>query len=307
MTQPPDSITNIKLAIAKQLYQIGEAKSGPSQPALNRLLEIIEFDLASETVLKAVVSWLYARRSPTDGFPGLIDQCDQLMSSKGLSPIPNRGNLLYVHSIRNDAQHKARFPTDIEVSDCRTYTRDSLNGVLTEVWGLVLNSISLTDIIQDQKVRDYLVDAELARGHGRFEEAVFNANAGLDWALMTVQTAIVGPELIPGVEVLTAGPFSSEPERNRDLSFAVSRMQLTLLYSTLGISSSELSGYRDIAGFTSFTLDGGVHRHQGKQAPDDDDAAFVIGYSTQAIAQIEFTVGDIEKPFGLDYWQEGLP
>ena len=305
MTQPPDPITNRKMVIAKQLYQRGIAEPTNGHP-VSRLLAVIEFDLASETIIKAVVSSLGAVRSLSESFPGLIEQCENCLNNNGPGSLSNRNNLLYVHSIRNEAQHRARFPTVTEVSDCRTYTRDFLDSLLKEVWGLDLNSISLADVIQHPKVKQYLVDAELAREDGRFEDAIFNANAGLDWALMTVQGVIVGPELFDEVELLTARNVLGEPEKDRDISRAVSRMQRTLLYSTLGISSSELSVYKEIAGYTSFTINGDVQRYRGKKEPDADDADFVIGYSTQAITQVEAVVGDIEKPFGFDFWEQGL-
>ena len=68
MSLPVDAITNKRLVLVKQLYQQGIQSSSAYGPA-RRILAVVEFDLASETAMKTVVSSLTRihRRTPMDG------------------------------------------------------------------------------------------------------------------------------------------------------------------------------------------------------------------------------------------------
>lgn len=153
MTISVDPITRKKLIIVKQLYQNTIRQSASQHSTIDRLLSVIGFDLAIETLLRAIVGSLDSSKSPADGFQGLVQQCDNLLVGNGISAIPDKANIQYIHSIRNDAQHKAKYPNESDVSDCRTYTRDFLRKTITEIWALDFEKISLIDVVQHDKVR----------------------------------------------------------------------------------------------------------------------------------------------------------
>ena len=155
-----DPITRKKLIIVKQLYQNAMIQSESHHSMISRLLSVIGFDLAIETVLRAIVGSLDSSKSPANEFQGLVQQCDNLMTIAGYNVVPDKANIQYIHSIRNDAQHKAKYPNESDVSDCRTYARDFLRRLVVELWGLDFEQISLIDVIQHEKVRQYLIEAE---------------------------------------------------------------------------------------------------------------------------------------------------
>jgi hypothetical protein len=93
------------------------------------MLAVIGFDLANETILKAVAVELNNTIKLKRYFNEVIEQINAELGKKG-KPQLNTTNIGKVHDIRNATQHHARYPTEIELNDCRTYTRDFLEKTL---------------------------------------------------------------------------------------------------------------------------------------------------------------------------------
>jgi hypothetical protein len=304
MPVPIDAITRKKLILVKQLYQQAVVQSASQHSIISRILSVIGFDLAVETVLRAIVGSLDTSKTPADGFQGLIQQCDSLLATAGCNPIPDKANIQYIHSIRNDAQHKAKYPNESDVSDCRTYARDFLQKIIFEVWGLDFEKISLTDIIQHEKVKQYLVDAELAFAQNDYQQAVQHASAGLTLALNRVESAIVGrlPSFAKGILLVDSSGELMSDSHSKDVYRAIEKMQDTLLYTALGMNYAHFMEYRKVAGYVAFTIDGTPRFHGQKEIIEQKDAEFVLSYVTNTIVQIESIVGNIDTPFGKEYW-----
>lgn len=295
----PDAITRKKLILVKQLYQQAVVQSASQHSIVSRILSVIGFDLTVETLLRAIVSSLAPSKTPADGFQGLIQQCDSLLKERG-NHIPDKTNIRYIHSIRNDAQHKAKYPNESDVNDCRTYCRDFLKKVIDDVWGLDFDGISLTDSIQNERVRQFLTEAETAFDQGDYQQAIHKAAAGLTWALDRVSIAVVG-RLPPFTRANPVADAFADLDA-QDIRQTLERMQETLLYVALGMNYADFMEYKRIAGQVFFALDGNPHYAGGKGNPDANDAEFVIIYCTDTVAQIESRVGSLEAPFGSDRW-----
>lgn len=80
-----------------------------------------------------MVSSLNTSVVPKTDFQAIVQQADSELASAGLAPIPDKGKIQHVRTIRNDAQHKAKYPNETDVSDCRTYTRDFLQQIVLNV------------------------------------------------------------------------------------------------------------------------------------------------------------------------------
>ncbi len=304
MTVLVDSITHKRLILVKQLYQHAVVQSASQHSTISRILSVIGFDLAVETVLKAMVSSLEPSKAPANSFQGLVQQGDRLLATAGYSPVPDKANIQYVHSIRNDAQHKAKYPNESDVSDCRTYTRDFLRSVLTDVWGLDFDKISLTDLVQDNTVTQFLSDAETALSKDDYQQAVQQAAAGLTWALNRVETAIVGrlPSFTRGIMLIDSfGELASEMDAG-DAYRALERMRETLLYVALGMNHSDYMKYRQIAGQVMFKADGKPDFMHLQENIIVSDAEFIVSYCIDTVIQIEACVGSVDAPFGSDRW-----
>jgi hypothetical protein len=303
MTIPIDSITRKKLIIVKQLYQNAVIQSASRNSVLSRLLSVISFDLAIETVLRTIIGSLDSSKSPADGFQGLVQQCDALMTSAGYSTVPDRANILHVHSIRNDAQHKAKYPNESDVDDCRIYARDFLRKIIVELWGLDIEQISLTDVIQNEKVRQYLVDAENSLAQGNYQQALQSASAGLTWTLKRVENAIVGHLPDYRMDNLRSISYTGTPMSNSTEGAyrALEKLQDTLLYVALGMNYSEFKKYKKLTKHihTVFTADGTPHHDYDTRIkePEPSGVEFIVAYSINTVVQIESVVGDIDAPF----------
>lgn len=181
MTNKIDPVTLKKLAVVRQMYHRAESESFGSHSAVNSIASVIGFDWAIEATLATLVVGLDPSQTPKDRLNELIQQADSLLQAHVLGVVPDKGNVHHVRSIRNDAQHRGKYPTESETSDCRTYTRDFLQRLLHQVWGCTLESISLNDLVQNPTVRQFLIDADDAIVKGKYIEAVNSANAALSW------------------------------------------------------------------------------------------------------------------------------
>lgn len=292
-----DEITRKKLILVKQLYQQAVYQAARQHSLVGKLMSAVTFDLATETVLKAIVGALDTSKTPSDTFDGLIQQADGVLSAAGYDTVPDKVNIRFVHSVRNDAQHKAKYPTDSVISDCRTYSRDFLQKVVKAVWALSFEGLSLADAIRHVEVKKHLTDAEAKLREGDFEDAIKAANVGLTSGISLVEEVLVGEPPDFFTQFLVTGlPGTHEAEA--DAYRVLVRMQETLLYVALGMDYSEYMRFRAVAGFADAMLDGSWSYHSMKEKIDADDAEFAVAYCTDAVAQIESLVGDLEAPFG---------
>jgi hypothetical protein len=186
-----DPITYRKLVLAKQLFQHAVVQTS-HYSASARILGLICFDLASETLMKALIASLDSARTPSDSFIGLIKQTEDLLESNALGSVPEKSKVQHVHSLRNDTQHRAKYPNETDVNDARTYTRDFLSGLCDLAWGINVESISLVDLIQHPRLTKHLAEAEAALASSDFEAAVSQAAAGLFFALGSVEAIVAG-------------------------------------------------------------------------------------------------------------------
>lgn len=299
MTIPIDLITRKKLILVKQLYQQAVVQSESQHSYVGRILSLIGFDLAAETALKTIAAALMPAKPPADGFQSVLQQADKLLSDVGLPSIPDKANILHVHSLRNDAQHKAKYPNDTDVSDSRTYVRDFLRKVVSGVWGLSFEAVSLADVIQHSEVKAYLVTAEEALERADYQKAIVQAEAGLRTALDRIETAIVGQM------DLWSHP-SGLTERELDTRQAIERIRDFAVVAAVGLSFPDYMRYKllvqsVIAGMAFFG--GGKFEYELRgRTVQAKEAEFAVAFAVNAVIQIESQVGNIDAPFGSSVW-----
>jgi hypothetical protein len=296
-----DAITLKRLAIVKQLYQRALVESSSLHSNSRKIMAVIGFDLATETMLKAVASTLEPNKQPSNDFQGLVQQCDLLLAAQQLPVLPDKAKIQNVHTIRNDAQHKARYPNDVDVSDCRTYTRDFLHVISMNVWGIQFDRISLADLIQDSDIRKHLLDSEAALSQGDYKRATEEAAYGLDMAIGMVRRAIVGKDVDMFRNFVTASGSHSMKE-DRDATNALGRMQEVVTFLALGMDYGRYLTHKEIAGDVTTMMDEHVVYIGQKSNIDAGEAEFVVAFSIDSIIEIENRVGSLEKPFGKDHW-----
>lgn len=304
MPIPVDPITRKKLILVKQLYQQAVTQSQSQHNPVVRILSLISFDLAAETILKVVVAALEPAKMPADGFQALIQQADKLLIDAGLHPIPDKANIQHVHSLRNDAQHKAKYPNEMEVNDCRTYVRDFLYKITLNVWGVSLEGLSLADTVQHEEVKEHLIAAEAALKGGDYIEAVVQAEAGFRTALKLVEAAFIGKTNLSTSALVAVNNFDEEIVDNRAYN-SLMRMRKSFLLVTLGLNVAGYWRYDQIAlsviNYSTSIADGDTEVVYTGEKVEQQDAEFAVAYAVDAVAQIENLVGDLNAPFGITW------
>lgn len=299
-----DLITRKKLILVKQLYQQAVIQAGAQYSYVSRIMSLIGFDLAAETVLKAVVAALEPIKPPADGFQAVIQQVDNLLAKAGLNPIPDKANVQHIHALRNDAQHKAKYPNETDVSDCRTYVRDFLQKIISDVWGLSFEALSLVDAVQHEEVKEYLIDAEAALKDGDYREALIQAETGFKMALELVESAFVGKLDLGTSAFITKNNYGKDKIDRRAFN-AFKRMRKSFLLSILGLNVPSYWRYDQIVfsviNYITPIASGDTEIIFTGEDVDQKDAAFVVAYAVNAVLQIETFVGNLDAPFDITW------
>lgn len=291
-----DDITYKKLVLIKQLYQNAVVLATSEYSTINRILAVIDFDLSIETAIRAMVSWIDTSKTPAKNFHGLIQQADALLEKQDLDALPDKANIRHVHSIRNDAQHKAKYPNEFDVSDCRTYARDFLIATFDDIWKLDFETISMSAIVQDEMVRKYLLDSQTAFAEEDYQLCARLAAAALAKSLNRVKGGIVR-HLFPFVDEFVLSDTGSS-SGGREVYRAFEQIQETLLYLVMGIDYFDYMKLGQIVGNVKISLDGNPRFRGIKTDVDRNDAEFVLSYCIESVIKIEERVSDIEAPFG---------
>lgn len=311
MLLPLDEITRKKLVLVKQIYQRAVIDSKGSFSKTNRILSIIEFDLAVETTIKSIVSALDTTKTPESDISKLLQQANSLLKLRGVENIPDEAHIKHIRRIRNNAQHQAIYPNETDLSDCRTYARDFLTLVIKQIWDIDFENITLADLIEDEEIKGLLIEAYKQYDLNNFVIATDLITEAMDKAINHVDSALVGsfPPFINGIAVSDSFSIGRDDEVVRDSRHhfdeqevlkIIKKMQETLLYLSLEMNISEFIRFRKIAGYTFVTMDDKYHRVSGKKEIDKNDVEFLLSYCIDTIVNIEERVGSLKKPFDSD-------
>jgi hypothetical protein len=246
-------------------------------------------------------------------FDEILSHVDNnLLVAPNFSPNVHSPQLLRIHKQRNDAQHSATAPASSTVDECRIYTRDFLTDIFNIVWGKDFESTSGIELVQDTEVRAFLLDAEKEFGAKNYEKVLLDSGSALASALLRVERAVIGetPRFWEMSLRSTLRGFNRDDteialEKIQDALTvtvkSVARMQESVLYLALGMNYSDYMRYRQRCGRVVFDGNGSSHL---ADTPIVDAAAaeFALAYCTDAVIQIESRVGEIEKPFGKEFW-----
>ena len=304
-----DLITQRRLALVKQLYQHALIQFNSSHSFPSQIMTVIEFDLAIETALKAVISLLNPQFDLNNNFHELVRECERLYPKVTSSQFPHKGQIKRVHDIRNDAQHKAKYPNPNDVSDCRTYTRDFLEQIISDVWDRSLTNISLTELLKDTKAKELLVKAEDALSKGDIKEAAGQAVAAMEWVMIRVKESVVGHtegSKSWGEFVMKQSGLSTPSGLEMYRTFW--KMQETLFILALGLNYSDYVHYQETV--LEFPIGVIIHPRLDHieiiygpciNKLDNNTAEYLVRYVIDTIMQIENHVDDFEKPFGIKH------
>jgi hypothetical protein len=308
----PNAATFRQLVVVRQLFNAGVSQAQRAHDPSSRLLAVVVLDVSVESALHASVASLDPRRTPANTFGGLLAQTETLLVNAGVRAVPGAAKILQVHSIRNDAQHRARVPLDAEVTEAVAHVREYLRELVQLVWGLTLERVSLVETVKEAEVREHLRLAEDARSKRRFRRATSECAIALALALGKVRRAVVGGGtsfargfvMEDDLRRFQPGQRGSFPafSDGRDVFRSFQRMQDALLVTALGINLGDYVRFRAVAGDAVFFVNNRVEVQHGKDRVSEAQTDICLAFATESVLEVENRAGDLDRPFGRDYW-----
>lgn len=292
-----DDITRKKLILVRQLFQRAVIQAEVRHNFVDRIMSLITFDLANETALKAVVSVLDTSVVPKSDFQAIVQQADEKLINAGLPTVPDKARIQHIRTIRNDAQHKAKYPNETDVSDCRTYTRDFLRQLILNVWNENFDSISLIDLIKNEAVKTHLTEAESHLKNGQYGESIGKSSIALDSALSKIENSMVGSFPYYNKAFIVSDGKRAEPDQKTYRAFL--KLRNLTVRSLIGLNLSEFTKYSQVVNSVVRVSDGIAIFSSNDYEANEQEAEFVLNYVIDSLIRIENLVGDIDKPFNF--------
>jgi hypothetical protein len=257
------------------------------------VLSLISFDLANETLLKKAITAVDSKVKVVSVLENMIELADNVFAKAPplIPPVPDAEKVRRVRRIRNGAMHEAKYPTAADINDCRTYTRDFLEQLTGNVWGVSFDSISLTDVIKHPYIKNQLIKAEAEVKRGDINRAVGRCTEVFTRTIAKTKHSV-------------AGDFTDISSTHKIDEYVVAgfkKMSNTVFLSMVGLAYPSYLRFKDISSAVSFTeyKAGNEDLLVFKDTLTLEDAEYVLNYVVNAVIQIESLVGDIEKPFGI--------
>ena len=313
MTLSIGTLTLKKLVLIKQTYNRAQEDSKSSYRYLSRIQAVIGFDWATEAIAKAAIREFDSKVKFKNNLHDLIQQCNSLLQSSNMRTISHTKELLYVRKIRNEAQHEARYPNNDELQDCRTYARDFLQEIVSQVWNVEWDDISMADAIEHPEVKEYIKRAESRFGQDDYKGAVINAVVALKWAFNASNKALIKSNYSPpdfqhninswrddnyelrGLIGYLDNHFDDLTRWVKDENSKQSELTAVIAY---GLDIKMYQKYISLAPNVDFSLGGNPHIDFKPNEYTEDDANFVLQYCIDSIMTLESAVGDLAAPFG---------
>jgi len=296
-----DDVSYKRLVLVKQIFDRSNVQ--PTHSYAERILVLIGYDLANETALKAVISSLSTKQPNKDhNFGQIISEAAKILDERGLDTIPYQANLMKVRTLRNSSQHDARNPSDDDLSDARTYTKDFLEKLFQQVWTLNFQTISMRSLVRNDEVRERLDAAYKYFDEESFSDAACEASIAFQHVKGLIKRFAVGRE--------SSGHFSDFMMHNaqddliqwRAIAEDINGLRDVLFHSLLGLDLRDYLKFdRLSSGFVLNYLGGNKYsRVQTWGNYSKEEAEFVLQFATNATVAAESLAGELEKPFGID-------
>ena len=281
-----DPIAYKKLSLIKQMYQKATILSNRKHSIIDKIMALIVFDLTVETALKVVANSLDSSSMPDNSFQGLIDQADRLLGKKKIV-IPPTNYIKFVHSLRNDTQHKAKYPNESDLEECRVHVRDFLKTLVSNVYDTDFDTISQTNWIKNKTIKQKLTDAEKHLQSGDYKKTAELANAGLYTAVRHAGHLYVGSPLdLWSTKIAVVD--DDVVRGDKDITDVLQRIQNTVRHLALGLNYYDQIKFNKIAGFVTFFYPPDKYSiNKMKENIEKDEAEFVLSFAIDSIVQIE--------------------
>ena len=290
-----DLVTRNKLILVKQLYQRALIQSQITHKVVDRMLAVVGFDLANETLLKAIAVALNNTIKLKHTFPDVIVQVQTELGNYNTN-LPDVIKIQRIHDLRNATQHHARYPSEIEVNDSRTYTRDFLEKAVYDVWGESFESLSLVDVIQNNIAKKYLSEAETDLINENLVDVLAKCKASFQIVIGEIANSIT-ENISSWIKAIVVTETFKEPEPNTEVFKAFMKTRELIAFQVAGINPQEYLKYKRLSSTVAVHIyqDNGYSCNVSGREPTKIEAEYVLNFVINSIVQIESLDKDILK------------
>jgi hypothetical protein len=293
-----DGETTRRLAVVREVFESGVSRSSVDNRAA-RVLAVIDFDFAVETLLRVVHKTL-AGESPdrSKTVPTLLKDVNKFMAAKLGTGLSEYAEVDRMHAIRNGVQHHAEYPTEDQTIRIRQSAAICVEATLRAVWGIGLFDVDEIDSIDTTTARTRLKQARSLLDE---EEPEPNKVLGLCWLAMSEVLEVCRREFIGqppahGTQIVTASHFGHNAG-SEDLLTIILRTQDLVLVQALGVDPVAYGRFTHLTSgfFLPLGRDEPI-RSMGMDTPEPtlDTARRMYTFVVSAIIQIETRVGVLE-------------
>ena len=148
-----------QVLIAKRLFSIGSTYSEEADP-LSAGLAISLFQDSVELLVWCIAKHHSVAVKDNDAFTSLLEKIERI-SPDG---VPHKAKMLELNKARVGFKHYGNLPASSESTKFRSYTQDFLVISCQRFLGINFDEVSLSSLIQIQKVREHVQNAEKSMG-----------------------------------------------------------------------------------------------------------------------------------------------
>ena len=198
-----DKVTRKGLVYAKKL-QMHAQEHIMRETEFDRMLAILHLDNVIEILLKCVaVDYEISLEDPIKlRFGVLWDKVDKEYKERIGTELPQKAQIFRMHRIRGDVQHWGISPFSLEfVKELAIFTSGFFQTILGSVFGLQYNELFLSSLVNDQKIRNLLKEAEGYFADENWKEAITKMSIAFALAKKEAQRRRYLPSFPRGIEV----------------------------------------------------------------------------------------------------------
>lgn len=291
-----------RLAIIKQLYNQGVEQTKRSENLAS--FSILSFHDSVEMLLKLYSE--FKNKKEVFSFPKYWDEFPEL-------PLKEQMNSLSLR--RKNLKHKGLFPSKLDIDHSKFSTKDFLKESIELIDGIKFDSISLTELVSNNEVRELLKESE-------------NQIDKKNYDLILENTAKAFAILIRQYEKKADGNYSSPFFFGEDLSFhnsffmgfdsselpsefrklgefidksgeSIKQMQFAIKIISLGLDYKKYVLFKYLTPNATFTIGGDIicemwSGHKKEQYPENE-LSFLINFVVECSLKLQEFEIDYEK------------
>ncbi len=157
-----------RLILTKKLYLLG-CSHASTKDEVSRMLAIHNFDNAVEMILKCIATKYDVVSSSRQEYK-FKDLWDEIQKKR--VNLPLKDQMFSLHDLRNIVQHQGDIPPVEAITKYKGYVEDFFKEITEKEFGVSYDELYLSELIENEKLRDKIQKAEKAFEEGKYKECI---------------------------------------------------------------------------------------------------------------------------------------